>query len=765
MVGDTHLDWGVAPDLTDNEKPLEYAMVMPWFTNISNNNVSFHRKEVSRQRKQKWVFKSTQFDRFERLVKMCGNKLGTDTTIHVFGRLGRETGLKEFSALIRLCIDRAKKAEDEDALLEQNYNAYQLFTTMRDQGFPIKEETYGPFLMYLIDMGMVKEFFFFGDVIKNDNPDSLSRLAYYEMLLWISVGDEDKIQELCNSITDIDDTDMSIFQESYLVALCEGNRQKEVLLLLETIDITKVSSPNRVASIFKSLGKLSLESFAKKFIVQLKTVDIGAVDVSNFVYTYAVSMPKLSVEEIVLKFKNLHEELEVNPSRVPYEKLIKFSCASLKVHVALVIVDWMLEAKLTIPIETFHLILDACLESCEYNLVHRIYSAMRSHELKPNNETCRLLITLWVRMKDFDSAYHMIKRLKKMNLVPTASIYNAIMVGHFREKNFQGGMMVLKQMEDADVKPDSQTFSYIINNCSCVEDINKYYEELKSSGTQATKHIFLALINAYAACGQFEKAKQVILDEGVPVKSLNEIKSGLVSALASNGQMSDALNIYEEIKQVKADLKPKAILKLIEHLQSEGELDRLLLLLEQLNDPDHWADGCFRVVSYCVQHKHLSSAVDLLKQLKDKCCNSKVVKEVILDEVFCRVAEVGPTDVQFGLDLLQAIKKDVGLVPSRTNLDFLLSACVSAKDRKSSLLVWNEYQTAGLPYNVLSFVRMYQALLASGDHKAANVILDQIPNDDPHVSSVVEACQKRYPESTSKGSKKKKKKKAGKNSR
>lgn len=37
----------------------------------------------------------------------------------------------------------------------------------------------------------------------------------------------------------------------------------------------------------------------------------------------------------------------------------------------------------------------------------------------------------------------------------------------------------------------------------------QYYEELKRSGVQITKHIFMALINAYAACGQFEKAKKV----------------------------------------------------------------------------------------------------------------------------------------------------------------------------------------------------------------------------------------------------------------
>ncbi|GFZ12468.1 transducin/WD40 repeat-like superfamily protein [Actinidia rufa] len=232
----------------------------------------------------------------------------------------------------------------------------------------------------------------------------------------------------------------------------------------------------------------------------------------------------------------------------------------------------------------------------------------------------------------------------------------------------------------------------------------------------------------------------VVLDKGVPIKSLNEIKCVLVSALASHGQISDALNIYEEIKQAECNVEPKAIICLIEHLHSEGELGRLLQLLAEVNDPEYWIDGCCRVILYCVAHKHLSSTVDLLKQLKDKFCDDEVATEVLFDEVFCKIAETEPSDLQFGLDLLQAIKEELQVRPSRRSLDFLLSACVSAKDLNGSLLIWKEYHASGLPYNGLTFLRMYQALLASGDLKAATKMLNKIPKDDPHVRCVINAC-------------------------
>ncbi|XP_059441393.1 pentatricopeptide repeat-containing protein At4g04790, mitochondrial-like isoform X2 [Corylus avellana] len=688
---------------TDDVKSLKEVLNIPWFSSLSHNNISVNRKEVARERKQKWIFKSTQVNRFNRLITMCGQKLGTETTVQVFDRLGRETGLKEYNALIGLYIERARTSNDEDIALEQIHKAFRIFESMREQGFQLEEETYGPLLMYFIDMGMAEEFHFFCEVIRKENPSSLSRLGYYEMLLWLGVDNEEKICELCNYI-----------------AVDDGGEKSNLR-------------------------------------------DCEAENISSFIFSYVVSIPNLAVEDVISKFKDFHVKLEVTPSSTSYKELITYCCDSLKVHAALDVVDEMCEVGMTLSIEVLHSILHASEESYDFNLVRRIYSVICHHGMKPTTETFRSMISLCVKMKDFDNAYGMLKDLEKMDLRPTSSMYNAIMAGYFREKNTYGVLMVLKQMELADVKPDSQTFSYLISNCDREEDIIKYYEELQRFGVQATKQIFMALINAYATCGLFEKAKQVVSDKGIPVKYLNEIKSVLVSALASHGQMSDALDIYEEVKQAGSSLEPKAVIRLIEHLQSDGELSRLLQLFKELKDLDYWVEGCCRIILYCVRYKHLSYAVDLLKQLKDKFCDDELAIEALFDEVFSLIGESESTHLQIGLDLLRVIKDEFCLPPSRKCLDFLLSACVNAKDLHRSRLVWKEYHTAGLPYNVLSFLRMYQALLASGDHKSAKIMLNKIPKDDPHVLSVIKAFQRSYyTVSNSEDGKKRKKKKKGK---
>ncbi|KAL4371688.1 hypothetical protein AHAS_Ahas06G0190800 [Arachis hypogaea] len=131
---------------------------------------------------------------------------------------------------------------------------------------------------------------------------------------------------------------------------------------------------------------------------------------------------------------------------------------------------------------------------------------------------------------------------------------------------------------------------------------------------------------------------RVILDPNIPAKSLNKISSILVSVLASHGKLSEALLVYEEINKAGYNLEPKAVISLIEEFTNfKGELDGMLMLLTELSDLDYWVDGCFRVIIYCVNNKQLSSAIDLIKKLKDKFETDELVLEVLSDELVLKV--------------------------------------------------------------------------------------------------------------------------------
>ncbi|KAG2330658.1 hypothetical protein Bca52824_001838 [Brassica carinata] len=734
-------------------------------------DISLRSKELSRERKGRRVYKKNGLSRrFAKIFRDSAHKLGTEATFGAFDRVAKEMSVTEYNAMIGVYFELAEKSHDLEYALDHIEKAFEVLKTMRDRGFQIEESVYGPVLEYLIDMDMVDEFHSFKDVISESSPGLVERLGYYEMLLWIQLGDGEKVEELCGDIDGNEDS-LTLLQENYLLALCKKEQKDHLQRLFEIIDITKVRSSDLLTNIFGYLGKFSLDSVASKFLWELREsgkgdfdinkvfllwqiielacvicfsvmfADEGVKNVSDLISIYSTCSPNLTVEDTILKFNKMHEELDVMPSSTSYEKLVKYSCDSNEVVTALDVVEKMGEAGVTITADILHSLLHAIDEVLEFTLVRRIHSIMCTKSVKPSSENFRSMIRLCTRIRDFEGAYNMLGNLKNFNLEPNSSMFNCILAGYFREKNVCSALMVVKQMKEAGVKPDSITYGYLINNCNREDTITKYYNEMKQAGVQATKRIYMSLIDAYAASGQFEKAKQVLLDPDVPARYQNELKSELISALASHGKRADALSIYEEMKETKSQVDPKSIISLIEYSDSDGDLNTLVQLADDLQDDNSWIDGFFRMILFAVRNRKSSNILDLLKGNKVRLSKKDFHVEYHFDEVFWAIAETEPTEVKLGMALLRYMKEELGFVPSRKCLDFLLHACVNAKDMQNGLLVWKEYQSAALPCNVLSFLRMYQVLLAAGDLEGAKTLATKIPKDDKDVQHIIEESQ------------------------
>ncbi|KAL6888546.1 hypothetical protein ACP4OV_009572 [Aristida adscensionis] len=692
-------EWFVVPSPRDP--------TMPW------------RRERAREKKKQYIFKNTESRRFTKLMQLCADKLGAESTLEFFGKLGRESGVKEFNALIKVYLGKARACRDIDSAVEHIYRAYRLFEMMRDRGLKIEQDIYGPFLLYLVDVRMLAEFEMFSTLFKDANPQSYSHIAYYEMLFCIRVQDEQKIQELCRSVENYNEEVHYDTAESYMLAFAESGRKRDLIGLLELLGLTKISSSKYIYNIFKSLGRLELENYAEKLLEEMRSK---------------------AVEDVVEAFHKWHKKFEVAPSIAAYGKIISICCDSSKISLALDVADCMCKSNSSVPVELFHPIIQACDQRYELHMARQIYDLMRRHNLKLKIETFRSMISLFVKLKDFEGAYNILTDAEESGEISTISLYNAIMLGYFREKNHNAAQMVMAQMQIAGVKPDSDTFSYLILNCESEEDISKYHDQLRKDGIQMTKQIYMAFIYAYSRLGKFDMAKEVLLDKEIPRKHMNEIESALVGALASNGQILDALSMHDEMKQTGRCLEPKAAITLIEYTRTEGELDRMYQLLEELNDSSSWFEGCNRVLTYCVQHNYLGAAIELLQQLREK---DETSTHMVVDQLFFQIWEKEPVNSDLGIKLLHAVK-ELGLDVSRTSLDFLLSTCVKAKDSKHAQEIWIEYESAGFPRNVLTSLRMYQVLLSSGNRKAAKDLLKKIPKKDEHVRYIIGSCRRAY---------------------
>jgi len=172
----------------------------------------------------------------------------------------------------------------------------------------LEEETYGPVLKYIIDMGDVGQFQIFSKLIKDHIHDSISisRLGYYDMLMWIRVNDEAMIRDACEYIkrgdTEEDTEELrgrldteelrgrlinlflskmlmlmkttynlyvfNLIAENYLLALCESDRKAQISDVFKNTDITKLNFSDEIFSnMFKLLGRLQLKSEAEKLLL------------------------------------------------------------------------------------------------------------------------------------------------------------------------------------------------------------------------------------------------------------------------------------------------------------------------------------------------------------------------------------------------------------------------------------------------------------------------------------------------------------------
>lgn len=164
-------------------------------------DISLRSKELSRERKERRVYKKNGLSRrFAKIFRDSAHKLGTDATFGAFDRVAKEMSVTEYNAMIGVYLELAEKSHDLEYALGHIEKAFEVLKTMRDRGFRIEESVYGPVLEYLIDMDMVDEFYGFRDVISETRDGLVERLGYYEMLLWIQLGDGEKVEELCGDI-------------------------------------------------------------------------------------------------------------------------------------------------------------------------------------------------------------------------------------------------------------------------------------------------------------------------------------------------------------------------------------------------------------------------------------------------------------------------------------------------------------------------------------------------------------------------------------
>ncbi|EOA34373.1 hypothetical protein CARUB_v10021897mg [Capsella rubella] len=378
-------------------------LINPNFKIISFNTFT----ETSQQFAPPYAFEISSYARLR-----CALEIGAETSgraLHTLNSLGFPEVFEECKKAILLNIENAKRSEDEEYAVEQIAKAFELVAAMTREGFLVEEGVYGPLLNLLIDMKMEEEFYRIFDMIRDGqwidhSSPEFTRFGYYELVLWIQLKDEEKIEGVCSMIIKSFKEHCSgkrcLLTESYMFALCEKDQHKEVLRILETLD-TRVCSFEILTSIFEYLGRSVSESVAKKLLREVSKKDLSCFrykKVSDLIFSYVLSIPNMGVGDAICKFNELLEELKASPSSASYQKFIKYSCDSREGEIGLYILEHMYELGLEVSSDTATYLFRTIEQNYEFDMLRAVQNVLRMMNKEKDESrmfNLRLAVYIW----------------------------------------------------------------------------------------------------------------------------------------------------------------------------------------------------------------------------------------------------------------------------------------------------------------------------------------------------------------------------------
>ncbi|CAI8593006.1 unnamed protein product [Vicia faba] len=126
---------GAYSEEIDATNEFEKIINISQLPNSPQSNIALRRKEASREKKRKCIFNTNQEQRFCRIIESCGKILGIEATLELFDKVERPPGVIGYNALIKICIGKAREAENEDIAIEEMGKVFHLFELMREQGY------------------------------------------------------------------------------------------------------------------------------------------------------------------------------------------------------------------------------------------------------------------------------------------------------------------------------------------------------------------------------------------------------------------------------------------------------------------------------------------------------------------------------------------------------------------------------------------------------------------------------------------------------
>ncbi|XP_072993234.1 pentatricopeptide repeat-containing protein At4g14190, chloroplastic [Typha latifolia] len=197
----------------------------------------------------------------------------------------------------------------------------------------------------------------------------------------------------------------------------------------------------------------------------------------------------------------------------------------------------------------------------------QVFDCWRSKVITRSNEAHYLrIIRLLCERSLMIEANSIFQNMEKYGLVPTLSIYNAIIHGFAQEKKFDDAIVTMKKMVEANIRPKPETYNGIIRaygNYQMYDDMSKCVKRMELHGCFPDEVTYNILITELAQGGLVKRMEKVF--RTLLSKNMNLQPSTLVSMLEAYTDLEifeKMEKVYHQVFKTKAFLKESLIRKL-----------------------------------------------------------------------------------------------------------------------------------------------------------------------------------------------------------
>ncbi|XP_059065244.1 pentatricopeptide repeat-containing protein At1g08070, chloroplastic [Cryptomeria japonica] len=194
---------------------------------------------------------------------------------------------------------------------------------------------------------------------------------------------------------------------------------------------------------------------------------------------------------------------------------------------------------------TFTIIVSVCANVASVKHGFQIHGKIIRCGFQSNISVTNTLIDMYAKCRRIQKAGELFDKMPKRDVVT----WTAMIAGHAQNGFVEIALDIFKQMQLADVEPNSATFASILPSCAkmgALEQGMEMHQKIIENGFLSGVVVVTALMDMYAKCGSIEKARELF--DKMPQR--NAVSwNAMITGYAQNGALNEALRIFEKIPQ------------------------------------------------------------------------------------------------------------------------------------------------------------------------------------------------------------------------